>query len=230
MKRLLLTLILLASNASFAQGTCQHMAPAFQEAFNESLSDNSVDVRVSRVVNVEDRQEFGCHVIFDMTNGDQIGGIFLTNNVTSSKWTPDDDHQPHEYERRVMRKTLVLSLPLLQPPPTPAPNRKALPNHSIKFDANEVCGLIAKGRDSSTGYDAMTYQVARIRDDQQATLAALATTDQRLGMKGLTPQQIKQSTDIRKAQAEHVNYQIQLGAQIQIQCPAYFRRRQFDGR
>ena len=207
------------------------MAEAFHNAFDRALADSAVDVRVSRVVNVEDRREFGCHVIFDMNNGDQIGGMFVTTNATDAHWAPDEDRAPNEYENRIARKLIVLSLAdLAEPAPQPKPNPNAIPVHPIKFDANEVCGQITKGRDSSAWYDEMQYQVARITADQQATLAALVETDQRLGMKGLSAQQIKQNTDIRKTQAEHVNYQIQLGAQIQIQCPAFFQRHRFDGR
>lgn len=99
----------------------------------------------------------------------------------------------------------------------------------VKFDAADICSTIIKGRDSSTWFDAMQVQVARIKADIQDAYSALAETDQRLGTPGLTQPQLKTNQTIRKAQEERVNFNNQLENFISVRCPAYFQEHRFDG-
>lgn len=226
--------LLLASTHAFAQADCQHMAPAFQEAFNESLSDNGVDVRVSRVVNVEDRRDFGCHVIFDMTNGDQIGGVFLTTNVTSSTWTPDDNREPHEYERRVMRQALVLSLPLLQPPaPPPKPAEPVVsPAIRARLDANpkpvdpfnvrEVCNSIGPGLSVHERVDQMVDLLGRLNIDiAQVNQLRLATLG-KLAQGGMSMPDTDAQVEIYRTYDWRIRFQRQLYKVVASNCQMQF--------
>ncbi len=154
MKRLVFAMGLVLAAAAHAQGNCGK-PEAFRNGFNTALADSHVDVRVARIVNVEDRGTFGCHLVLDMDNGDQIGGMIVTRQTTDAQWTPDDGRQPPDYEWRVMLKGLVLSLADLADAPKPpadtaiAPEIRARmdanPRSVPAFDANQICNSIGAG-------------------------------------------------------------------------------------
>lgn len=215
---------------------CAHNAVALEHAFNDALRGTYVQAR--RVITAEDKVDSGCHVVFEMSDGSRIGGVFATRDITYSRWTPDDDHAPHDYELVVARQQLVLNLAELDPrnyqtpPPPPPSTERGAPvvMRPVKFDAADICSTIIKGRDSSTWFDAMQVQVARIKADIQDAYSALAETDQRLGTPGLTQRQLKTNQTIRKAQEERINFNNQLENFISVRCPAYFQEHRFDGR
>lgn len=73
---------------------CAHNAVALEHAFNDALRGTYVQAR--RVITAEDKVDSGCHVVFEMSDGSRIGGVFATRDITYSRWTPDDDHAPHD--------------------------------------------------------------------------------------------------------------------------------------
>ena len=197
-----------------------------------ALADSAVDERVSRIVNVENRREFGCHLIFDMTNGDQVQGIFTSSGANEVRWVSDSE-TPHEYERRVMRKTLTVPLDLLRPPPAPPapPKAQALPvSKPIIFDPKDTCGQIMRGLDYQGAYDQLHLEETAIEADIQATYRALAETDMRLSQSGLTAKQIATNRNIRESQAKHIDFQTQLVHHLYLACPPYINTHRFDGR
>lgn len=222
----------LISGVASAAEDCRARAEGLREAFDMALADSSVDDRVSRIVNVEDRREFGCHLIFDMTNGDQVQGIFTSRGGNDVQWSSDSE-TPREYERRVMRKTLTVPLALLRPQPAPpAPAQaQALPaNKPIIFDPKETCGRIMRGLDYQGAYDQLHVEEAAIEADIQATYRALAETDMRLSQSGLTAKQAATNRSIRASQAEHIDFQTQLVHHLYLACPPYINNHRFDGR
>lgn len=224
----------LISGAASAAEDCNARAEGLREAFDMALADSSIDNRVSHIVNVEDRREFGCHLIFDMTNGDQVQGIFTSSGGNDVRWSSDSD-APREYERRVMRKTLTVPLALLRPPPAPTAPAKAqtqaLPaSKPIIFDHKETCGQIMRGLDYQGAYDQLHAEEAAIEADIRATYRALAETDMRLSQSGLTAKQIATNRSIRESQAKHIDFQTQLVHHLYLACPPYINTHHFDGR
>ena len=217
-----------------AQASCNERAPALREAFDHALADTYLDVRVTRLVSVEDRREFGCHLIFDMSDGNQIQGMFSASQG-DLRWTADEA-TPLEYERRVMSQKLVEPLVLpkaVQPPEPIAEAGKTWPMGQkplANFNARDVCGALTQGRDSAGWFDEMRYQASRIRVDIDATLQALGETELRLKSTRLTPAQLKQNRAIEQAQQDHIDLQLDLSNQMQVQCPRYFQEHRFDGR
>ena len=218
---------------------CAHNARALRGAFERALS-SVANIQVADVVTAEDKGELGCHVIFDMSDRTRVGGTFVTTDVTFARWRPDDDHAPRSFELAIAGQQMVLFKAELdrnyQAPPQPGPPR---PNtergapvvmRPVKFDVKDVCGAIVRGLDSSAWFDALQVREASLNAEIGDAYRALAETDQRMGMTGLTPQQIKTNQIIRKAQDERINFDIQLDRFTLIQCPPYLQQHRFDGR
>jgi len=127
----LLALTLFTGTDARAQGQCQDRAESLRQAFDIGLARSGSENRVARTVNVEERYitVVSCHVIFDMTNGDQVQGTF-TSSGDNALWT-SDSLRPRDYELRVMRKILTepagLMRPLRASPPEP-------PNPTLRQD------------------------------------------------------------------------------------------------
>ena len=101
-----------ASTTVLAENGCQANAEQLRATFDQALVDAHANAHVNRIVNVEDRREFGCHFIFDISDGNQVQGIFLASD-DMLKWTPDGA-SPSNYERKVAAETLIASTALIQ--------------------------------------------------------------------------------------------------------------------
>jgi hypothetical protein len=102
----------LASTTSWAIDVCHENAPQLRATFDQALVNEHANVRVTRIVNVEDRREFGCHLIFDMSDGSQTQGIFLASEG-ALKWTADDTSSS-SYAPRLMSEPLPALMSLIQ--------------------------------------------------------------------------------------------------------------------
>ena len=219
MKRLLAVLPAILATSGHAQGNCDK-PEAFRNAFNSALADSYVDVRVKRVVQVQDRREVGCHVIFDMDNGDQIGGMIVTQRTIDAQWIPDEDREPLEYERRVTRKHLILSLADLADPAKP-PAEPAVPS-AIRarmdgnpkpvpaFNANEICNSIGAGQPPSERIQLMQPKLNDILLDIGKVKGERADAVKKLAAGGLSKKDTDQTVALYRVYDWRVRYQVQL--------------------
>lgn len=89
------------------ESDCSTGANALRQAFDRVLAGAQTGVHVARTVNVQNRKAYGCEVIFDMTDGNQIRGQFAADSKTV-RWTADEA-EPLAYEKLVMSRSLALS-------------------------------------------------------------------------------------------------------------------------
>ena len=88
-------------------GDCGTGANALRRAFDRVLDRAQVGVHVARVVSVQNRRLYGCEVVFDMTDGNQVQGLFAADARTIH-WTAGEA-EPLAYEKLVMSWSLALS-------------------------------------------------------------------------------------------------------------------------
>ncbi len=222
MKSLVVAMGLVLAAAAHAQGNCGK-PDAFRNAFNAALTDSHVDVRVTRAVNIEDRGQFGCHLIFDMNNGDQIGGMIVTRRTTDAQWTPDDGRQPPDYEWRVMRKGLILSLADLADAPKPpadpaetaiAPEIRARmdahPKPVPAFDASRICNSIGAGLPPSQRLELMEPQLNDLLIDAGKVKEQRTATVQKLSAGGMSQKEVDQAIELYRFLDWRARYQLAL--------------------
>ncbi len=86
---------------------CSTGANSLRQAFDRILGNAQTGVHVARIVNVQNRKAYGCEVIFDMTDGNQVRGLFAADSRTVH-WTASAS-EPLAYEKLVMSRPLALS-------------------------------------------------------------------------------------------------------------------------
>ncbi len=89
------------------EGDCSSGAKFLRLAFDRVLANAQTGVHVARIVTVQNRKAYGCEVIFDMTDGNQVRGLFAADDRTIH-WTANES-EPLTYEKLIMSRSLALS-------------------------------------------------------------------------------------------------------------------------
>ncbi len=225
-----ISVLVLGANAAAAQDTCKASAPAYRQAFDAALHKSGFATRVKRIDRVTAVEDYGCHLVFELSTGDQIAGTFLMT-LMGLMWT-SDSKEPSEVERYMMAQTLSAPPP---PPktfdgPSPAPFAPGPAKARPGIDVPKVCGEFARERTFQGAFDALREADESLQTEIRETLQEQAEADAHFAGVNQTPDQIKAHSEKRLANLRHADDLNWLSLQIHVKCPPFINEHHFDGR